>query len=179
MKKLVLIDGNSLLYRGFFAMRALTTSAGQPTNAVFSFTMMLLTLFENEKPDVLLAAWDTPVKTFRHEAFKAYKGTRQAPPPELVAQGPLARELVQAFGVPMVEAPGFEADDVIGTLAARGRAQGYEVLIVTGDLDALQLVARLAREHRRVELEADRREARHGLVAGGLWWLTGQMLDAS
>ena len=139
-KKLVLLDGNALLYRGFFAMRALTTSAGQPTNAVFSFTMMLLTLLSDHRPDVMIAAWDAPQKTFRHEEFKEYKGQRLAPPTELVEQGPLAREMVQAFNVPMVEAPGFEADDVIGTLARRGREQGYEVLIVTGDLDALQLV---------------------------------------
>ncbi len=139
-RELVLMDGNSLLYRGFFAMRALTTSAGQPTNAVFSFTMMLLTLLNEQKPDVMIAAWDAPAKTFRHEEFKEYKGTRKAAPAELVEQGPLAREMVEAFRIPMVEAPGFEADDVIGTLAARGRAQGYDVLIVTGDLDALQLV---------------------------------------
>ena len=139
-RKLVLIDGNSLLYRGFFAMRALTTSAGQPTNAVYSFTMMLLTLLTDQKPDVILCAWDAPVKTFRHEEFKEYKGTRQKTPTELVQQGPLARELVEAFNVPGIEAPGFEADDIIGTLAKRGKEQGYEVLIVTGDLDALQLV---------------------------------------
>lgn len=139
-KKLVLIDGNALLYRGFFAMRALTTSAGQPTNAVFSFTMMLLTLLSEQKPDVLIACWDAPVATFRHEEFPAYKAQRKPAPPELIEQGPLAREMVAAFGIPLVEAPGFEADDVIGTLAKRGREQGYEVLIVTGDLDALQLV---------------------------------------
>jgi DNA polymerase-1 len=139
-KKLVLIDGNSLLYRGFFAMRALTTSAGQPTNAVFSFTMMLLTLLTEQKPDVILCAWDAPAKTFRHEAFKEYKGTRKATPIELVQQGPLAREMVAAFNIPTVETPGFEADDAIGTLAKKGLELGYEVLIVTGDLDALQLV---------------------------------------
>ena len=139
-KKLVLLDGNSLLYRGFFAMRALTTSAGQPTNAVFSFTMMLLTLLEKEKPDVMLCAWDTSKPTFRHELTRDYKGTRSAPPSELTQQGPLAREMVNAFSVPTIEAPGFEADDIIGTLAKTGREQGYEVLIVTGDLDALQLI---------------------------------------
>lgn len=139
-KKLVLLDGNALLYRGFFAMRALTTSAGQPTNAVFSFTMMLLTLMTDQKPDVVICAWDAPVKTFRHKEFAAYKGQRKAAPPELVEQGPIAREMVAAFQIPMVEAPGFEADDVIGTLARQGRDLGYEVLIVTGDLDALQLV---------------------------------------
>lgn len=139
-KKLVLIDGNSLLYRGFFAMRALTTSAGQPTNAVFSFTMMLLTLITDQRPDVMICAWDAPAKTFRHEEFAAYKGQRKAAPSELVEQGPLAREMVEAFNIPVVEAPGWEADDVIGTLARRGRDQGYATLIVTGDLDALQLV---------------------------------------
>jgi DNA polymerase-1 len=140
-KRLVLIDGNSLLYRGFFAMRALTTSAGQPTNAVFSFTMMLLTLLNEQKPDVIISAWDTSsTPTFRHTEYKEYKGTRSATPTELVQQGPLARELVQTFNIPMIEAPGFEADDIIGTLAKRGRELGYDVLIVTGDLDALQLV---------------------------------------
>ncbi len=139
-KKLVLLDGNSLLYRGFFAMRALTTSAGQPTNAVFSFTMMLLTLLTDQKPDVTICAWDAPVKTFRHEEFKEYKGTRSSPPPELTEQGPIAREMLQAFNIPMTEAPGYEADDIIGTLARQGRDLGYEVMIVTGDLDALQLV---------------------------------------
>ena len=139
-KKLVLIDGNSLLYRGFFAMRALTTSAGKPTNAVYSFTMMLLTLLETQKPDLIISAWDRPEPTFRHTEFKGYKGQRAAAPTELIEQGPLARELVQAFRVPMVEAVGFEADDIIGTLARQGRDKGYDVLIVTGDLDALQLV---------------------------------------
>jgi DNA polymerase-1 len=139
-KKLVLIDGNSLLYRGFFAMRALTTSAGQPTNAVFSFTMMLLTLLTEQRPDSIVCAWDTPAPTFRHEAFTEYKGQRKSAPPELVEQGPLAREMVDAFNISTIEAPGFEADDIIGTLATRGQAQGYDALIVTGDLDALQLV---------------------------------------
>jgi DNA polymerase-1 len=140
MPKLVAIDGNSLLYRGFFATRALTTSAGQPTNALFAFANMLLTLLENEKPSVVYCAWDHPAPTFRHEAFKAYKGTRQETPADLTAQGSLARELTVAFGVPVLETPGYEADDILGTLAVLGKAAGYEVLIVTGDSDALQLV---------------------------------------
>ncbi|MBC8138304.1 MAG: hypothetical protein H8F28_20695, partial [Fibrella sp.] len=139
LKKLVLIDGNSLLYRGFFAMRALTTSAGQHTNAVYSFTMMLLTLLQDQKPDVILCAWDMG-KTFRHAEYAEYKGTRKTTPPELTEQAPLARELVQAFRIPTVTAPGFEADDIIGTLAKQGEETGYEVIIVSGDLDALQLV---------------------------------------
>ncbi|GAB4451256.1 MAG: DNA polymerase I [Armatimonadaceae bacterium] len=139
-KKLVLIDGNSLLYRGFFAMRALTTSAGQPTNAIFSFAMMLLTLLDGQKPDVMVAAWDRPEPTFRHLEFDEYKAQRASTPSELVQQGPIARELLEAFQIPMVDAVGFEADDVIGTLARQGRDKGYSVLIVTGDLDSLQLV---------------------------------------
>ncbi len=138
-KKLVLIDGNSLLYRGFFAMRALTTSAGLHTNAIYSFTMMLLTLLEDQKPDVIICAWDKG-KTFRHDEYPEYKGTRKATPPELTEQAPLARELVQAFRIPTVTAPGYEADDIIGTLAKQGEESGYEVVIVSGDLDALQLV---------------------------------------
>ncbi|MBC7805994.1 MAG: hypothetical protein H7145_07570, partial [Akkermansiaceae bacterium] len=139
LKKLVLIDGNSLLYRGFFAMRALTTSAGQHTNAIYSFTMMLLTLLQDQKPDVIICAWDKG-KTFRHDEYAEYKGTRKTTPPELTEQAPLARELVQAFRIPTVTAPGFEADDIIGTLAKQGEETGYEVVIVSGDLDALQLV---------------------------------------
>lgn len=139
MKKLVLIDGNSLLYRGFFAMRALTTSAGLHTNAIYSFTMMLLTLLDDQKPDVIICAWDKG-KTFRHDEYPEYKGTRKTTPPELTEQAPLARELVQAFRIPTVTAPGFEADDIIGTLAKQGEESGYEVVIVSGDLDALQLV---------------------------------------
>ena len=137
---LVLLDGNSLLYRGFFAMRALTTSAGQPTNAIYAFTNMLLSLTEQHKPTLMFCAWDRPEPTFRHLKFDGYKGTRQETPDDLRAQGPLARELCQVFGVPPLEAAGFEADDIIGTLARRGRDAGYDVLIVTGDLDALQLV---------------------------------------
>lgn len=137
---LVLLDGNSLLYRGFFAMRALTTSAGQPTNAIYAFTNMLLSLTEQHKPTLMFCAWDRPEPTFRHLKFDGYKGTRQETPDDLRAQGPLARELCQVFSVPPLEAAGFEADDIIGTLARRGRDAGYDVLIVTGDLDALQLV---------------------------------------
>jgi DNA polymerase I len=140
LPKLLLIDGNSLLYRGFFATRALTTSAGQPTNALFALTNMVLTLLEKEKPSVVYCAWDHPAPTFRHEAFKEYKGTRQETPTDLVAQSALARELVTIFGIPAIETAGYEADDILGTLARQGKAAGYNVLIVTGDSDALQLV---------------------------------------
>ena len=138
--KLVAIDGNSLLYRAFFAMRHLSTSEGQPTNAVFGFTMMLLRLLGEEKPDSIVVAFDAPVKTFRHAAFDGYKAHRKPAPDELRSQAPIARQLVEAFRIPVLEIPGFEADDVVGTIAQQACAHGYDTLIVTGDLDELQLV---------------------------------------
>ena len=140
MPKLVILDGNSLLYRGFFAMRHLSTSDRLPTNAVYSFVLMLLTILEREKPDVIFAAFDPPVATFRHKELATYKGTRKAMPDDLAPQRAPAREVARAFRVPVVEVDGFEADDVCGTLAEQGKALGYDVLIVTGDGDALQLV---------------------------------------
>lgn len=138
--KLVAIDGNSLLYRAFFAMKHLSTTEGQPTNAVYGFTMMLLRLLQEEKPDSIIVAFDAPVKTFRHAEFDGYKAQRKPAPDELRSQAPIARRMVEAFRVPMVEVPGFEADDVIGTVARQACERGYDTLIVTGDLDALQLV---------------------------------------
>ena len=140
MPKLVILDGNSLLYRGFFAMRALSTSDRLPTNAVYSFVLMLLTILEREKPDAIFAAFDPPVATFRHKELESYKGTRKAMPDDLKPQRALAREVASAFRVPNVEVEGYEADDVCGTLAEIAKHQGYEVIIVTGDGDALQLV---------------------------------------
>lgn len=140
MPKLVILDGNSLLYRGFFAMRALSTSDRLPTNAVYSFVLMLLTILEREKPDVIFAAFDPPVATFRHLEMETYKGTRKKMPDDLKPQRKLARDAATAFRVPVVEVDGYEADDVCGTLAEIGRHKGYDVLIVTGDGDALQLV---------------------------------------
>ncbi len=140
MPKLVILDGNSLLYRGFFAMRALSTSDRLPTNAVYSFVLMLLTILEREKPDAIFAAFDPPVATFRHKELESYKGTRKSMPDDLKPQRALAREAAKAFRVPNVEVEGYEADDVCGTLAEIAKHQGYDVLIVTGDGDALQLV---------------------------------------
>jgi DNA polymerase-1 len=138
--KVILVDGNSLLYRAFFAMPHFSTLENQPTNAVYGFAMMMLKLFETEKPDILLVAFDAPVKTFRHREYSYYKAHRKPPPDELKAQGPLAREMASAFNVPVIEIPGFEADDIVGTLARKAENEGYDVIIVTGDMDALQLV---------------------------------------
>ncbi len=138
--KVVLIDGNSLLYRAFFALPHFSTLENQPTNAVYGFTMMILRILETETPDVMIVAFDAPVKTFRHEEYVEYKAHRKKAPDDLKSQGPLAREVVDAFNLPMLEVEGVEADDVIGTLARKASSECYDVVIVTGDLDALQLV---------------------------------------
>lgn len=138
-KKLVAIDGNSLLYRAFFAMRYLSTSDGTPTNAVYGLLLMLMKVLE-DKPDYVVVAFDTPKPTFRHEKYELYKAHRKAAPDELIAQAPVARELIRAFNIPVIELEGFEADDIIGALARQSCEHGISTEIVTGDLDALQLV---------------------------------------
>lgn len=138
--KLVIIDGHSLLFRGFFATRMLTTSDGRPTNAVYSFTNMLLSLLESEQPDAVIVALDAPAKTFRHEEFVEYKAHRRETPEDFSPQVGMTKHLLKAFGIPVVEVPGYEADDIVGTLAKQGAAHDYDVLIITGDMDALQLV---------------------------------------
>jgi DNA polymerase-1 len=140
MPKLVILDANSLLYRGFFAMRYLSTSDRTPTNAVFAFVMMLLTILEREKPDAIFAAFDHPTPTFRHKELASYKAQRKPIPDDLKPQRQPARDAAVAFNVPVIEVEGVEADDAVGTLAEIAKNEGYEVLIVTGDGDALQLV---------------------------------------
>lgn len=140
-RKLALIDGHSLVYRAYFALPGFTTSAGTPTGAVYGFTMMLTRLLEDEKPDLVAAAFDRAAPTFRHERFDAYKANRPRMADDLRPQVPLAKDVLEAFDIPVFETDGYEADDVIGTLAAQGEERGLDVLIVTGDRDALQLVS--------------------------------------
>jgi DNA polymerase I len=137
--RLVLIDGHSLVYRAFFALPSLTDREGRVVNAAYGFTSMLLLALQ-EHPDYVLASFDLGGRTFRHEALEQYKATRRATPPELRDQIPLTRDIVKAFGIPIYEVQGVEADDVIGTLVTQAREQGLHSTIVTGDLDALQLV---------------------------------------
>lgn len=138
--KFIVVDGNSLLYRAFFAVPPLSTTEGQPTNALFGFANMLLRILTEHDPDAVLVAFDARGPTFRHEAYAEYKAHRPSTPDDLVKQIPLARELVRALGIPVLELPGYEADDCVGTMAVRAREEGYSVVIVTGDLDELQLV---------------------------------------
>jgi len=138
-ERLVLIDGHSLVYRAFFALPSLTDRDGRMVNAAYGFTSMLLLALQ-EHPDYVLASFDLGGVTFRHKALAQYKATRRPTPPELSPQFPLTRDIVRAFGIPIYEVKGVEADDVIRTLSTQARARGLHSTIVTGDLDALQLV---------------------------------------
>lgn len=139
-KRLVIIDGYSLLFRAFYGTRFLSTSDGRPTNALFGFVNTLLLLFTELKPDALVVALDAPGKTFRHAEFAEYKGTRRETPPELVSQLVTSREMIAALNIPVLEITGYEADDVVGTISRLAEENDYETIIVTGDRDNLQLV---------------------------------------
>lgn len=138
MKKLLLLDGNSLTYRAFFALPPMSDASGRNTNAVYGFTMMLLKLMEDEQPTHFAVAFDASKKTFRHDTFAEYKGGRQKTPGELREQFPLVRDVCQAFGIPVLELEQYEADDIIGTLSKETAFD--QVTIVTGDKDLLQLI---------------------------------------
>ncbi|MGH2444184.1 MAG: 5'-3' exonuclease, partial [Chloroflexota bacterium] len=139
--RLMLIDGHALVHRAFHALPdTLMTSSGELTNAVFGFASILLKEIEDLRPSHIIMAMDRPVPTFRHEAYAEYKATRAPTPRPLVSQFGRVRELARTMNIPIYEMDGFEADDVLGTLAAQAREQGMPVVIVTGDLDALQLV---------------------------------------
>ena len=139
-ERLILIDTHSLVYRGFFAIPPLTTTKGELSNATFGFATILLKAIEELKPQHMAAALDLPGKTFRHEADATYKATRKPMPDELRPQFERVKELLEKFGVPMYSVPGYEADDVIGALSRQADAAGLEAVIVSGDLDPLQLV---------------------------------------
>lgn len=137
--KLVLIDGHSILNRAFYGLPDLTNAEGIHTNAVYGFLNIMFKILEEEKPDYLTVAFDLKAPTFRHNMFEAYKGTRKPMPEELRQQVPLMKEMLLAMGVKLVELEGYEADDLLGTLAAKGEKEGMEVSVVSGDRDLLQL----------------------------------------
>ncbi|MEQ2129839.1 DNA polymerase I [Caldanaerobacter subterraneus KAk] len=141
MAKFLLIDGSSLMYRAYYALPMLTTSEGLHTNALYGFTMMLIKLLEEEKPDYVAIAFDKKAPTFRHKEFKEYKATRQAMPEELSEQVELLKEVIDGFNIKTLELEGYEADDIIGTVSKMAEEKGMEVVIVTGDRDALQLIS--------------------------------------
>jgi DNA polymerase-1 len=138
---LYLIDGSSYVYRAFHAIRGLTDSKGRPTNAIFGFTNTLLKIIRERKPSGIAVAFDSPVPTERHRLFEAYKAHRPKTPDELIEQMPAIRKTVEAMKIEVFETPGYEADDVLATIAEKASAEGAEVYIVTGDKDMLQLIS--------------------------------------
>ncbi len=140
-KLLILIDGNALVHRSYHALPPLTTKEGQVVNAVYGFTMTLLSVLEKFQPEYIAASFDLAGGTFRDDMYADYKATRVKAPDDLYAQLPLVKEVVRAFNIPIYEKEGFEADDCIGTIARQAEKKGVEVIIVTGDMDTLQLVS--------------------------------------
>ena len=139
MSKLVLVDGHSILNRAFYGVPDLTNAAGLHTNAIYGFLNILFKILDEESPDYLTVAFDVKAPTFRHEMFEAYKGTRKPMPEELREQVPVMKEVLQAMGIRIIEQAGYEADDLLGTIAKRAEAEGIDVSLVSGDRDLLQI----------------------------------------
>jgi len=137
---LYLIDGNSYVYRAFFAIKGLTNSRGFPTNAIYGFTNMLLKIIREKKPEGIVVSFDSPAPTERHRMFEAYKAQRPETPGELVQQLPHIRKMITAFNIKIFEVPGYEADDLLCTIAKKAAKEGANVFIVTSDKDMLQIV---------------------------------------
>jgi ribonuclease HI len=139
--QLYILDGSSYIYRAYYGIRDLATAGGMPTNAVYGFTRMLLGLLQENNPDYLAVVFDRPrEETFRREIYPEYKANRDAMPEDLAPQIPYIRQVLRALNIPALEAAGFEADDVIATLARRHAAEGIQVTVVTGDKDLMQIV---------------------------------------
>ncbi|MDD2338658.1 MAG: 5'-3' exonuclease H3TH domain-containing protein, partial [Geobacteraceae bacterium] len=142
LPQLYLLDGSSYIYRAYYGIRDLATTGGMPTNAVYGFTKMLLGLLQENTPQYLAVVFDRPrEETFRREIYPEYKANRDAMPEDLGPQIPYIKKVLQALAIPALEAPGFEADDVIATLARRYAAEGIQVTVVTGDKDLMQIVS--------------------------------------
>ena len=139
-EKIVLIDGHSIINRAFYGVPDLTNKDGLHTNGIFGFVNILFKILEEEKPDYLTVAFDVKHPTFRHEMFAEYKGTRKGMPQELHEQVPVLKDLLSAMGIKIMELPGYEADDLLGTVAKRSEEKGMDVLVVSGDRDLLQIV---------------------------------------
>ena len=138
----MVVDGHSLAFRAFFAISAdnFSTRSGQATNSIWGFITMLSQVVKKEKPDRLAIAFDVKGGTFRNTMLPQYKGTRDAAPQELLSQLPIIQQMLKALGVTYIEKPGYEGDDVIGTLAVMGSNAGYRTLVLSGDRDAFQLI---------------------------------------
>ncbi len=141
-KTIYLVDASSYIYRAYHAIRGLSNSLGLPTNATFGFTRMLIKLLEDRAPEYLAMLFDSKAPTFRHRLYEAYKANRPPVPEDLRVQIPYIKELTEGFNLPVLEMEGYEADDLIGTLASQAQSAGFSVVMVTGDKDFIQLVTR-------------------------------------
>jgi DNA polymerase-1 len=141
-KRVFIIDGNSFCYRAFYAVRHLSNSKGQPTNAIFGVLTMIKKIIKDQKPDMMAVAFDLKGPTFRHKRYEDYKITRKPMPDDLISQMPYIKKLIQAYNIPIYELQGYEADDVLATIAERAAGSGLDAYIVTSDKDALQLIGR-------------------------------------
>ena len=184
MPRFFLIDGPSHLYRAYHGLGYLSTSRGLPTHAVFGMSTMLWKFLREEQPDYLAVAWDAPGPTFRHEAFEAYKKTRPGMPSDLAAQIPHVKAVIAGFKIPFLEVPGYEADDILGTIVARAQDLSVELVLVTADKDALQLVGPkvcvfsvLGRTGERVVYDAAKVQERWGVAPGQIADLLALMGD--
>ena len=142
LEKLIVIDGNSILNRAFYGImgsKMLQTADGTYTNAVYGFLNILFKIIDDENPEYLVVAFDVKAPTKRHEMYADYKGTRKGMPDELAAQMPLIKKVLEAMHIKIIEKPGFEADDILGTLSRFGEKQGLKVILLTGDRDSFQL----------------------------------------
>lgn len=166
MERAYLIDGTAFCYRAFYAIRSLSTSDGRPTNAVYGFARMLHALEEKAQPDYLAVAFDVGKPTFRHRQFEAYKIQRKPMPDPLIAQVPVVKQLLAAYRIPVFEQEGYEAEDVLATIAKRIVRDGLSVVLVTGDKDALQLVnghITVYNPHKDLVLDANAVRDRYGV----------------
>lgn len=141
MNKIVLIDGHSILNRAFYGVPDLSNAEGLHTNAIYGFLNILFKILDEEKPEYLAVAFDVKAPTFRHEIYKEYKGTRKPMPEELREQVPVMKEVLMAMGIKIMEKPGLEADDILGTIARRSESEGMEVALISGDRDLLQIAS--------------------------------------
>ena len=156
-EKLFLLDGTALAYRAYYAFigRPLVTSGGMNVSAVYGFTNSLIKILEEEKPDYIAVVFDSSQPTFRHEMHPEYKATREKMPEDMAIQLQKLKEVIEAFNIPILEIPGYEADDVMGTIAKIAESKGIETYLVTGDKDFLQLVSPMIKIYRPTKGLAD------------------------
>jgi DNA polymerase-1 len=182
-KRLFLIDGNSFCYRAFYAIKGLATSKGQPTNAVYGFVTMLKKILQKEKPQYLAVAFDLKAPTFRHEKFKDYKIQRRPMPDGLISQMPIIKEVLKAYQIAIFEKEGYEADDLLATIAKKAEEAGFEVCIVSQDKDILQLVNENIKVYspgdHEMLYDRDKVKARFGIVPEQVVELMSLMGDSS